>query len=1137
MADDDLGRKFLNDEEEEEAVDSTGETLILQNIKKKKEERSKKLNSIYMSYDKLQVDEKLFQNGDVHQANQEDEVEGEVVKTKKPQRLNEAVMSLDYMNVSKLLAQNIDINFPNRFGRGPLHNAILKGDLRMVKMILDAGADVTLKDDRGDTPLHYAVRADSEQITKLLLEHSECDVNAEGSSMATPLHLAASLNNAKLCKLLLEHMARMELREEFGRTALGKAMESGATKAVKFLFEFIKNNELGMENYLYNADKEGSTLLHLAVDSGFVKVVDLCLKYGARIRQPKSQGRSTAFHLACEQGSVEIVKRLLQEDPSVAKILLIDACGSTPLHNAAKNNSSAILELLIEHGANVNAKDDNNVTPLMLAASFGATDSIRLLMEKGTDPTIKDIDGRTALFNAVRHSNAMEVLLTNQQMIPLLIEKDATGYAPPHYAAKHGDIKTMQLFLSHNKAIASVTSDSLATPLHVASRHGWDAVVSILLEKQGSKIVNLQDNRGRTALHYAASGGHHRAVVVLLQYGATIERDQNNRTALHEAARKGSRKSVEMIVEKRSHCINYMDDDRNTALHLAAVYQHSHLVKLLLANEHQEILLNSSNQNILDIVLERNSTEVVETIVEDPRWREVLKSCSSGVSKQMIKLIEKMPHVAERLLDHCMQPEGDRFSKDYKIKYDLSLILCKENAKEKAGSLKILKTMAEYRRDRCLAHPLCFIVLSTKWKRFGCTVFLLNLFFFLASILPLTVMHVFLEDHDEIYCEDRIINRTSSGEILYDEQIKSCLFNHAPIQILHYFIILMLSIQVLKEVIQCYYQRMRYFTSVSSWIDIIGLGAALFSVVPPCACKWGIQKQAASVAIFLSWINLIMYFRRLPFYGKYVIMLYRMFITLLKVLVLFAFFIVAFGATFHLIIDQEPFTSLPNTLMNIFIMTLGEINYVDVFMPWSKLFYPRLVNTLLILFCLTMPIILMNMLVGLAVGDIDKIERNALIDRYIMQVELLIDIEAALPSCLLRRVHFSHVTDYPNKEPSLFSKVYNSLIGFGLGNEEGEADERDARIPEMTQLTEKLEEQASEIEHLQKTMETILQLVREQTDILSKPKKIEAPLEDPKASLLGKPLDVFGSLASTAISFGTKKTEEEKTQDKTSSIT
>lgn len=44
------------------------------------------------------------------------------------------------------------------------------------------------------------------------------------------------------------------------------------------------------------------------------------------------------------------------------------------------------------------------------------------------------------------------------------------------------------------------------------------------MQKQASKIMNLQDTRGRTALHYAASGGHHRIVSKLLSCGATIER-------------------------------------------------------------------------------------------------------------------------------------------------------------------------------------------------------------------------------------------------------------------------------------------------------------------------------------------------------------------------------------------------------------------------------------------------------------------------------------------------------------------------------------------------------------------------------------------------------------------------------------
>jgi len=46
---------------------------------------------------------------------------------------------------------------------------------------------------------------------------------------------------------------------------------------------------------------------------------------------------------------VDIVKLLLQEDPGIARIFLIDASGSTPLHNAAKTNSHNLIELLVEH--------------------------------------------------------------------------------------------------------------------------------------------------------------------------------------------------------------------------------------------------------------------------------------------------------------------------------------------------------------------------------------------------------------------------------------------------------------------------------------------------------------------------------------------------------------------------------------------------------------------------------------------------------------------------------------------------------------------------------------------------------------------------------------------------------------------
>lgn len=59
---------------------------------------------------------------------------------------------------------------------------------------------------------------------------------------------------------------------------------------------------------------------------------------------------------------------------------------------------------------------------------------------------------------------------------------------------------------------------------------------------------------------------------------------------------------------------------------------------------------------------------------------------------------------------------------------------------------------------------------------------------------------------------------------------------------------------------------------------------------------------------------------------------------------------------------KELYISLPHWLLTIFVMTLGELNYADNFMPWEFPF-STLVNVLFVIFVLAMPIILMNMLV------------------------------------------------------------------------------------------------------------------------------------------------------------------------------
>ena len=55
-------------------------------------------------------------------------------------------------------------------------------------------------------------------------------------------------------------------------------------------------------------------------------------------------------------------------------------------------------------------------------------------------------------------------------------------------------------------------------------RYGWLQIAEVLLEKRNVRIINLQNNQGKTPLHYACHEGHEGITKLLLMEGATLER-------------------------------------------------------------------------------------------------------------------------------------------------------------------------------------------------------------------------------------------------------------------------------------------------------------------------------------------------------------------------------------------------------------------------------------------------------------------------------------------------------------------------------------------------------------------------------------------------------------------------------------
>ena len=110
--------------------------------------------------------------------------------------------------------------------------------------------------------------------------------------------------------------------------------------------------------------------------------------------------------LAALKGQQDLVTKLIARDADINKP------GWAPLHYAATGGHVAIMKLLLDNYAFIDAQSPNGTTPLMMAAMYGSTAAVKLLLDEGADPLMKNEQGMTAIDFAKRanRSDAVELL-------------------------------------------------------------------------------------------------------------------------------------------------------------------------------------------------------------------------------------------------------------------------------------------------------------------------------------------------------------------------------------------------------------------------------------------------------------------------------------------------------------------------------------------------------------------------------------------------------------------------------------------------------------------------------------------------------------------------------------------------------
>lgn len=371
----------------------------------------------------------------------------------------------------------------------PLYAACSRGLWKTVETLVQLGASVDLRFDgnsaeRGWQPLCIAALYGYPRTIRSLLDN-EADPNLRGPGVnITALSLAVCESGDSECvRLLLGHGANPnhELHQPVFPVLLSQETTQLDAK-LEILDVLVTHSNPVDVNAVDNCWYRAMTPLMYAAASGDCNLVRWLLSHGANIALVDEKKQNALFH-AVEGHHNSVVQFLLEQgSPLIEK----NAQGTTMLQLAIEE--VAILQLLLDAGADPELESSDGSTAINKAASQGQVDSIRVLIRRGVNIHHRDDAGWS----------------------PIL---DACGTTPNEEAVR---------ILMESGARSTDTTPGRQTPLHQATIKGKIEIVKILLEYRNVLNIDAQDNEKDTALAAAVRCNEIECVVTLIRAGANI---------------------------------------------------------------------------------------------------------------------------------------------------------------------------------------------------------------------------------------------------------------------------------------------------------------------------------------------------------------------------------------------------------------------------------------------------------------------------------------------------------------------------------------------------------------------------------------------------------------------------------------
>ncbi|XP_047363247.1 rabankyrin-5 isoform X1 [Vespa velutina] len=543
---------------------------------------------------------------------------------------------------------NLQLNLKNKAKETPLSLAIkapFKKGKDIVLALIKAGANVNQRNEEGLTLLHQSILKEDSATAIFLLEN-DAEMNVKTANGETPLQLCVH------CRLseVVEALCRRGVDTSVG-CPLWDALDSDQEDTASIL---VKH---GADADCWGPGPDGclQTLLHRAIDENKEDIAQFLIRSGCDLNAPRRPGPNgaggdeakdecTPLHLCCQWGLEQVVQTLIEHG---ADVNARDAEGKTPVHVAIQNQHSQIISLLLCHpNIDLNKRDKKGLTPFAAALTVRNNKAAQAILERLPKAAEQyDNKGRNFLHTAIQKGDMESILfLLSIQVDVNSRVHDVTQTPPLHLAAISGnEMLVRSLILA--EARVNDTDANRNTALHAAAKAGHATVVSALLHNNiNFDAVNAD---GDNALHVAVREGHVSVVRTLLTE-CTLDAEAVNlkgRNPLHELARCG-RDNAATICELFLECmsqypVNNADLDGNTPLLIAYMKGNGNLCRTLVRSG---ACLGSMNKDGITIFNYQVATKqllyrLLDSLTQEAPWadKDLCLECGTKFSITMRK--------------------------------------------------------------------------------------------------------------------------------------------------------------------------------------------------------------------------------------------------------------------------------------------------------------------------------------------------------------------------------------------------------------------------------------------------------------------------------------------------------------------